>query len=60
VLILPSLRAVAVVTRTDYNAPSTAGQTIRLVSKFILPGRMPPNPSGCIAGVKDVEIVDYR
>ena len=38
VLILPKLHAVAVVTRTDYNAQGTAGQTIGLVSKFILPG----------------------
>ena len=37
VLILPALKAVVVITRTDYNAPSTAKETIGIVSKFILP-----------------------
>jgi CubicO group peptidase (beta-lactamase class C family) len=37
VIVFPALRSVAVVTRTDYNGRNTAGQTIRLLSQFILP-----------------------
>jgi CubicO group peptidase (beta-lactamase class C family) len=37
VVIFPRLKAVAVVTRTDFNGRNTAGQTIGLLSKFILP-----------------------
>lgn len=47
VAIFPSLKAVAVVTRTDFNGSNTAGQTIGLISRFILPivsGISPTNP----------------
>ena len=37
VLILPGLKGVVVITRTDYNARNTAKETIEIVSKFILP-----------------------
>jgi CubicO group peptidase (beta-lactamase class C family) len=37
VVIFPALKAVAVVTRTDYNGRGTAGQTIGLMSRFVLP-----------------------
>ena len=36
VIVFPALQSVAVVTRTDYNGRNTAGQTIRLLSQFIL------------------------
>jgi CubicO group peptidase (beta-lactamase class C family) len=37
VVIFPELKSVAVVTRTDYNGNNTAGQTIGLMSDYILP-----------------------
>jgi len=37
VLILPELKSVIVVTRTNYNSPTQAMETIQLVSKYIIP-----------------------
>ena len=37
VLILPELEAVIVVTRTNYNSPTQAIETIKLVSQYIIP-----------------------
>ena len=37
VLILPELESVIVVTRTNYNSPTQAMETIQLVSKYIIP-----------------------
>ena len=37
VLIFPELKSVIVVTRTNYNSPTQAMETIQLVSKYIIP-----------------------
>ena len=37
VLILPELKSVIVVTRTNYNSPTQAIETIKLVSQYIIP-----------------------